>query len=46
MKKKYRKPIVIAKSAPKRSFAAGCPVKAALGYCTQLNHACEAGSLK
>lgn len=42
----YKKPVVVAKSAPKQSFVAGCPVKVPLAYCTQLNHACEAGSLK
>lgn len=41
----YRKPRVIAKSAPKQSFAAGCPVKCGLGYCSHLNEICRCGAL-
>ena len=42
----YKKPVVVAKSAPKQSFVAGCPVKCELRYCTKLNDLCRVGALK
>lgn len=42
----YRKPKIVAKSAPRKPFVAGCPVKAALGYCSELNNMCRVGALK
>ena len=41
-----KKPKIIAKSAPKQTFVANCPLKWALNYCTQLNANCMAGALK
>lgn len=41
----YKKPKIIAKSAPKQSFAAGCPEKCGLGYCSHLNNMCRFGAL-
>lgn len=42
----YKKPVVVAKSAPKQSFVAGCPVKCGLRYCSDLNNMCRVGALK
>ena len=43
---KYQKPKVVAKSAPKQSFAAGCPVKTpSYSYCYDGNKACMCGQL-
>jgi hypothetical protein len=44
---KYQKPKVVAKSAPKQSFAAGCPVKTTQSSnCSSLNRKCECGPMK
>ncbi len=43
---KYQKPKVVAKSAPKQSFAAGCPTKTAVPGCSLQNTACSVGSLQ
>jgi hypothetical protein len=41
---KYQKPKVVAKSAPKQSFVAGCPAKTRLApYCYSANRNCECG---
>jgi hypothetical protein len=43
---KYQKPKVVAKSAPKQSFAAGCPTKTPkFPYCTGANKECLCGAL-
>ena len=44
----YKKPKIVAKSAPKQSFAAGCPEKVPLpaSNCTPVNKRCMCGPLK
>ena len=42
----YKKPVVVAKSAPKQSFVAGGPPKSFLRYCSDLNDPCRVGPLK
>lgn len=45
--KKYQKPQIVAKSAPKQTFVAGCPEKtAAYTTCTTINNKCLCGPLK
>lgn len=44
---KYQKPQVVAKSAAKKSFVAGCPTKTTVTTgCSGLNRKCEVGPLK
>ncbi len=44
---KYQKPKVVAKSAPKQSFAAGCPEKTVhCSGCSLSNQTCLCGSLR
>ena len=44
---KYQKPKVVAKSAPKQSFVAGCPEKTPCSLnCTAGNMSCYCGPLK
>lgn len=44
---KYQKPKVVAKSAPKQSFAAGCPEKTPRSAnCASNNSYCMCGPLK
>lgn len=39
---KYQKPEVVAKSAAKESFVAGCPTQTSSGYgCGSVNRNCE-----
>lgn len=43
---KYQKPKVVAKSAPKQSFVAGCPAKTAQDrFCSGRNNVCLCGQL-
>ena len=42
----YKKPQIVAKSAIKQQFVAGCPTKTSISYCTLSNHKCECGQLK
>ena len=43
---KYQKPKVVAKSAPKLSFVAGCPEKTAKApFCHSANNDCLCGQL-
>jgi hypothetical protein len=43
----YKKPQVVAKSAPKQSFVAGCPEKTPFHRdCTSQNRFCLCGPLK
>ena len=43
---KYQKPKVVAKSAPKQSFVAGCPEKKVeFNLCSSGNNACLCGPL-
>jgi hypothetical protein len=42
----YQKPKVVAKSAPKQSFAAGCPVKTQVfAQCSGVNKTCSVGPI-
>ncbi len=44
---KYQKPKVVAKSASKQSFAAGCPEKTVVNnFCSMSNNRCMCGVLK
>ncbi len=43
---KYQKPKVVAKSAAKQTFAAGCPTNIPSTNCNPANQRCMAGSLK
>lgn len=44
---KYQKPKVVAKSAPKQSFAAGCPTNTrVVTNCSASNYKCDCGPLK
>ena len=43
---KYQKPKVVAKSAPKQSFAAGCPTRIQKSAnCNSLNQECSVGPI-
>ena len=43
----YKKPQIVAKSAAKQSFVAGCPEKTHTGVtCTNMNKRCMIGNLK
>ena len=42
----YKKPQVVAKSAAKQTFVAGCPEKTSADFCTMQNHNCECGPMK
>ena len=43
----YKKPQVVAKSAPKQSYVAGCPLKdVAAPRCSYSNSRCMCGPLK
>lgn len=42
----YKKPEVVAKSAAKESFVAGCPYKSFITHCTSENVTCMTGRLK
>lgn len=42
----YKKPQVVAKSAAKQSFVAGCPEKTSTSGCHEYNHKCECGQFK
>lgn len=43
---KYQKPKVVAKSAPKQTFVAGCSEDVAYGACTMNNLRCMKGRLE
>ena len=41
---KYQKPKVVAKSAPKQTFVAGCPERTqASNHCDGINRSCSVG---
>lgn len=42
----YKKPQIVAKSAAKQSFVAGCPEKSVQFACSHMNSKCMAGGLK
>lgn len=42
----YKKPQIVAKSAAKQSFVAGCPEKTPISGCSGHNTRCMCGSLK
>lgn len=43
----YKKPQVVAKSAAKQSFVAGCPTNTVLVHnCSSSNYKCDCGPLK
>jgi hypothetical protein len=44
---KYQKPKVVAKSAPKQTFAAMCPTNNIVSHgCSPSNYKCDCGPLK
>lgn len=42
----YKKPQIVAKSAARQSFVAGCPEKKPMNACTGWNRDCMCGPLK
>ena len=42
----YKKPQLVAKSAPKQSYVAGCPLKSCSSSCYSQNTSCMCGPLK
>ena len=39
----YKKPQIVAKSAAKQSFVAGCPRIGQASFCSNMNRRCETG---
>lgn len=43
----YKKPQIVAKSAAKQSFVAGCPTKTqVVTFCNPVNQTCQLGPVK